>query len=565
VGGLVVGEGGGPPPPNRKWTARQWQILVVMLVATCASSFAVCLFPPFFPRLAEEKGQSATVYGFVIGTNCLTSFLVTPLLGKSLPKIGVKQAFVMGMVVGGIMCGLSGFLQFFPPDWSFVVTAVFIRIVHATGNAMVIVATFSYSAVEFSDSVGTMFSFTRTAMNFAQLLGPSLGGAIYQCGGFYLPFVTMGAMQCGMGLVMLCILPNISEYEAQRHNQADNPDSGRPIRRVTIRNVLSIPTIWFSFLTFIVATMCNGFLSINLEPKLLRHFNLEPFYVGLIFGLKDGANSVSSPIWGFICDRAGKKSVKPYVIVSAILVGASFFLMGAGSFMGIQVDRSMALLIVALSLNGIGIGGEQVGGVVDALHEAIAAGYPDDPSMHGLIAGLWSSLSGAGRFVSRVGSGFLVDNIGFDATAAIVTTLQGIMAFSMLTYYILFECGWQGSSSVHWRDVTATDERRSYGGQGGPRQVGQSEPRRFVFTHNTSPSESLMSKTVSIDMPIDGVENRLPVRAAASLPPPVHHRPSEGEELRLFTARRPDIHLTTRRTSTVGLAVSLSLMQSDLY
>ncbi len=52
------------------------------------------------------------------------------------------------------------------------------------------------------------------------------------------------------------------------------------------------------------------------------------------------------------------------------------------------------------------------------------AGYPDDPVMHGLVAGLWSSLSGAGRFVSRWGSGGLVDWIGFNATAAIVTSLQ---------------------------------------------------------------------------------------------------------------------------------------------
>ena len=52
------------------------------------------------------------------------------------------------------------------------------------------------------------------------------------------------------------------------------------------------------------------------------------------------------------------------------------------------------------------------------------AGYPDDPAMHGLIAGLWSSLSGLGRFLSRFGSGFLVDVIGFNPTAAIVTILQ---------------------------------------------------------------------------------------------------------------------------------------------
>ena len=55
------------------------------------------------------------------------------------------------------------------------------------------------------------------------------------------------------------------------------------------------------------------------------------------------------------------------------------------------------------------------------------AGYPDDPAMHGLIAGLWSSLSGLGRFVSRVGSGILVDVIGFNYTAAIATVLQLIV------------------------------------------------------------------------------------------------------------------------------------------
>ena len=33
--------------------------------------------------------------------------------------------------------------------------------------------------------------------------------------------------------------------------------------------------------------------------------------------------------------------------------------------------RSLPLLIVALCFNGVGIGGEQVAGVVDALHEAV--------------------------------------------------------------------------------------------------------------------------------------------------------------------------------------------------
>ena len=62
---------------------QQWRMLVTILTATLTSSFAVCLFPPFFPRLAEEKGCNAATYGFIIGTNCLTSFIVTPFIGKN--------------------------------------------------------------------------------------------------------------------------------------------------------------------------------------------------------------------------------------------------------------------------------------------------------------------------------------------------------------------------------------------------------------------------------------------------------------------------------------------------
>ena len=65
------------------------------------------------------------------------------------------------------------------------------------------------------------------------------------------------------------------------------------------------------------------------------------------------------------------------------------------------------------------------------------AGYPDDPALHGLIAGLWSSLSGLGRFTSRVGSGILVDHIGFDKTAMIVTGLQVLIVSNLRFQYLV--------------------------------------------------------------------------------------------------------------------------------
>jgi hypothetical protein len=48
--------------------------------------------------------------------------------------------------------------------------------------------------------------------------------------------------------------------------------------------------------------------------------------------LKDGANCLSTPLWGYLCDKKNRdSSVKHYLVLSAILVGVSFLLMGAGS------------------------------------------------------------------------------------------------------------------------------------------------------------------------------------------------------------------------------------------
>lgn len=75
------------------------------------------------------------------------------------------------------------------------------------------------------------------------------------------------------------------------------------------------------------------------------------------------------------------------------------------------------------------------------------AGYPDDPAMHGLIAGLWSSLSGLGRFMSRVGSGMLVDFMGFNPTAVVVCVLQLIIVRTSKTFQCLLSIFFQFKGS----------------------------------------------------------------------------------------------------------------------
>ena len=64
------------------------------------------------------------------------------------------DAFVISLLT-------PSFLEFFPPGMSFIVISICIRIVHAAGNAGAITSTFTYTAVEFPNSVAKIFVNTK--------------------------------------------------------------------------------------------------------------------------------------------------------------------------------------------------------------------------------------------------------------------------------------------------------------------------------------------------------------------------------------------------------------------
>jgi len=449
----------------------------MILTASLSSSFTVCLFPPFYPKIAELKGSSATEYGVIIGINCLVAFLVTPFIGNNLGLLGVKFAFSMGLFGGGVCCALSGLLEFFPPGLSFLVFSILLRVVQATSNAMVVTGSFTYTATIFPKSVGKIFSITRCVMNVAKLGGPMFGGLLYEFGGFVCPFVTFGLLQVLLALLSAVTLPVLDMKE-------DYEEDDKKKGKVSILEIFSIPTVWFSFLAFITATLCGGMLSINLEPQVLRAFNFSPFYVGLLYGLRNGANSLASPLWGWISDR-NKTSVKPLLVVSALLVSTSFFLMGASTTIGIHFELTVPLLVSYLCLNGAGISGQQVAGIVDALHEVSNAGYADSPSTQGLVAGLWSSLSGLGRFISRAGSGILVDYYGFNAVVTIACSLQGVLALMTFLYLVVFECS-----------LVKRDRRLELGDVMGVESAEEARTVMFVPSDSFHPSSALLASSL---------------------------------------------------------------------
>uniref|UniRef100_T1JF67 Major facilitator superfamily (MFS) profile domain-containing protein n=1 Tax=Strigamia maritima TaxID=126957 RepID=T1JF67_STRMM len=339
--------------------------LFVQCVVTLTIALSISLYVPFYPHLAAKKKASASLYGFVLGANCLTAFFVTPVIGRNLQHIGLHFAYVMGTCVNGVCSLLTGFLDEVPPGISFITLSVAIRVINAIGNAGVITASFSFLANEFPNSLAIVF-----------------------LGGFRLPFVAFGIAQIVAALFSIVFLPKC---------EVSDDVSKSKQKSVTIWNVFKIPSMYIAFTVFVVTTMASGFLSITLEPQILRPYKLNKFYIGIIFGVKDAASGVFTPVWGYLCNKS--KVVKPCILICCVLMIISYIILAP--FPGLEIDETIYLVCIALCLYGTGIAGLQVSGVIDAFHEITDHGYPDDAATHGCVAGLWSSFSGLGEALLR--------------------------------------------------------------------------------------------------------------------------------------------------------------------
>lgn len=130
-----------------------------------------------------------------------------------------------------------------------------------------------------------------------KILGPMVGGLLYQIGGFFLPFFTLGMLLFFTAIITLCVLPKHSETLQQGHSNGKNRmakvveksknefEEKTKNRRyslvvsVSILSLLRVPGIAVSAISIMATSASIGFLGATLEPHL-RQFDLSPVLLG---------------------------------------------------------------------------------------------------------------------------------------------------------------------------------------------------------------------------------------------------------------------------------------------
>ncbi|XP_077561617.1 MFS-type transporter SLC18B1-like isoform X1 [Haemaphysalis longicornis] len=398
---------------------RQQVVLVLLSLANFLLGASVSLQAPFFPHEAEIKDVTATQCGLVFSVFEFTIFIMAPIFGKIVPIVKPKFMLLSGLFYVGGASVIFGFLKKSPPGSVFLGLAIATRAVEGLGTASFMTAVFAIVAAEFPRSLGTTYSVQQTAFGAGLVAGPTVGGFLYQAGGFIVPFAAVGSLLLVCGIFVYLMLPAIED---------DNevaPKSGDMLKFWCNAGILLDAYCVFS--TFLII----GFNAACLEPHL-RQFNLEPYMVGLVFVLNGTVYAATAWIWGRVVDVTGR--AKELCILAGLLMCVCLLLVGPAPFL--PLSTAVWTVMLALGIFGFASGGTNVCSFAGSFRDTLKRGFPDDLSTYGLVSSVFTASHSMGAFVGPTLGGYLLDTVGY-RMATMVLLGNELLLVSWLCFYVL--------------------------------------------------------------------------------------------------------------------------------
>jgi len=372
---------------------RSNRTIAVALVtfATFTDIIAYSIAVPVLPDLSRKLGASPTMIGLLFASFGVTLLTVSMPSGALSDRIGRKPLLVGGMLLLAGASLLFAFARTLP--WLFAA-----RLAQGAADAMTWVVGFALVADRYPASDrGRITGFVMMGTSFAFMIGPSIGGWLYELGGMRLPFATVAGMAIVAAVAFLWL---------------ENPSPPAGHEPVPIGLVVRVPSVALCA----VAVLAISSTVSMLEPVLSLHLSglaINPARIGLVYGAAAVASTIVHPLYGRAADRWGARRL---TMIGLALAGVMLpFLSRAWSF-----ESAIALLVAQVTCSSMAI--------TPSLAFMGEATSTAGVQSFGVAYGLYNLAWGAGLLGGPAAGGFLYERIGFRGLALLWAPLLVIVS-----------------------------------------------------------------------------------------------------------------------------------------
>ena len=352
---------------------RNSRAVAVALVtfATFTDIVAYSVAVPVLPDLSRKLGASPTMIGLLFASFGVTLLTVSIPMGAVSDRIGRKGPMVGGLFALAASTLLFAFSNGLP--WLFAA-----RLVQGAADAITWVVGFALIADRYGpEERGRVSGIVMSGTSAAVMVGPTIGGWLYELGGIRAPFLVVAgfAAVCAIGFLWLEIPTERAETE-----------------QVPIRVVLRSRAVAICALVVVAISATITMLEPVLPLYLNNKFGIGPARIGLIFGSSAVASSILHPIYGRLADRWGGRRMMltglPLVACFLPLINLSWNYPSTIAFsvlntMAVALVITPSLTFMAEAVSSAGVGSFGVG--YGLYNMAWGAGLLSGPAIAGFV------------------------------------------------------------------------------------------------------------------------------------------------------------------------------------
>ena len=345
-------------------------MVACVTLVTFTDLVAYSIAVPVLPDYVRRFGASPATIGILFGSFGITLLAVAIPMGAMSDRIGRKGPLVLATV----LLALATLAFAFADSLAMLFAA---RLLQGVADGVTWVVGFALIADLYGpDERGSMMGVVMSATSLGVIVGPSLGGWLYELGGIRLPFLVVAAA-AGLTAVAFLLIRI--------------PDR-KSVQRVSMTRILKHRAIVMCAIVAAAGSATYAMLEPVLPLLLESRFGLGPAPIGWMFGAAGVASAILHPIYGRLSDRWGGRRLMLLGLVAGaallpilnvptdwrFMTASMVITFGA---LGLILTPSLAYMAEASSSLGLG----SFGVVYGLYNVAWAVGLLIGPSLGGLM------------------------------------------------------------------------------------------------------------------------------------------------------------------------------------